>query len=281
MPVAAAPKPAAAPTPSPAAARVAPPPLPPSGVASPPAPRVVPPPLPPTNEADTPKVPKVGPLADDDPTVVARSPFAPQVGKPDGVAAATPARARAPAAAPVPAPAPPKADEESRIQTAVEAAVRPLRNSMLDMQRQLEEAQRIIREREQAAATQPAATQPAATQPAATQPAATQPAATQPAATQPAPTPLAPEASQAAQPLATVAPLPPVRARMPSLLAVPAADAPLLDLKAIEQDTSIATDDAFDGRRRKRRILVVFAVFLLAAFGALFALLAQSYAHRG
>jgi hypothetical protein len=57
--------------------------------------------------------------------------------------------------------------------------------------------------------------------------------------------------------------------------------APLLDLKAIERDIPIDFDNPFDGRRRRRRMGALLIVALLAIFGGLFALLAESYTpHR-
>jgi hypothetical protein len=159
--------------------------------------------------------------------------------------------APAPARAPTPVAAPSKAKtgdgvgEKARIQSAVEEAVRPLHQSMVDMQRELEEARRIIREREQATASAASPAPPAA-------------------------------ATALAEPVAAPAP----RARMVSLPQAPVAMAPVLDVKAIEQDSSIETDFALDGRRRRRRLAVVFAVMLFVVFGGLFALLAQSYAHQ-
>jgi hypothetical protein len=162
--------------------------------------KVRPPPLPPSE----PTLPSE--LADDDATVVARAPMMP-VGPP-------------------PLPDDGAEDVEGRIRAAVDAAVRPLRQSMVDMQRQLEEAQRILREREAAAAE------------------------------------LAIRAV-AAKPL-------PVLPRPP----------PDLDVAAIARDTSIAIDDAFDGRKRRRRMAFMLTLAILAIFGGLFAALAQSYLHH-
>jgi hypothetical protein len=74
------------------------------------------------------------------------------------------------------------------------------------------------------------------------------------------------------------------RAQAPhyALAAVPAVVSaaprpPVLDIAAIERTVHIDVDSAFDGGRRKRRILVLVTFFFLALFGALFALLAQSY----
>jgi hypothetical protein len=53
--------------------------------------------------------------------------------------------------------------------------------------------------------------------------------------------------------------------------------APLLDVNAIERDTNIEMDSALDGRKRKRNLAIVTVVIILAVFGGLFAMLAQSY----
>lgn len=117
----------------------------------------------------------------------------------------------------------------------------------------------------------------------------------------PAPVAVAP-ARLVGAPLATAAavlPAPPVvtaaqvaAAPYASAIAAPAAHAPavpatrslvvppppLLDVKAIEMDTSIDVDvRGFDGGRRKRRMMFLFFFALLVIFGGLFALLADSY----
>jgi hypothetical protein len=56
---------------------------------------------------------------------------------------------------------------------------------------------------------------------------------------------------------------------------------PLLDVAAILRDQSIVVDAAFDGRKRRRRAVLVFALFVLVVFGSLFAALGASYAHHG
>jgi hypothetical protein len=158
------------------------------------------------------------------PAPVAAEPPAPgaQASPPPPVAAAAP---RAPDAASGRAP-----EVEARIRSAVEAAVRPLQQSVLDLQNQLAEAQRIIRERELGGA-----------------------------------------------PLDPNAPAPvPARARMVSRVEFEP-PRPVLDLKAIERDKSIVIDDMFDGRKRRRKAVIVFSFFLLVIFGGLFALLWRSY----
>jgi hypothetical protein len=173
-----------------------------------------PPPLPPPN--------------DDEATVVARPPMMP-VG-------------------PAPAPlAEPSEEVEARIRSAVEAAVRPLQQSMLDMQRQLEEAQRIVRDRERAMAL----------------------AASAAPAHAPPPLPAQPQSTSVAHAVA-----------VPAAIALATRAAPAVDLAAIARDRSIEIDSAFDGSKRKRRAVILFALVILAIFGSLFGALAASYAHH-
>jgi hypothetical protein len=53
--------------------------------------------------------------------------------------------------------------------------------------------------------------------------------------------------------------------------------APLLDVAAIERDVPLDFNNPFNGARRRRRMAVFVVVALLAIFGGLFALLADSY----
>jgi len=53
--------------------------------------------------------------------------------------------------------------------------------------------------------------------------------------------------------------------------------APLLDVAAIERDVPLDFNNPFDGARRRRRMAVFVVIALLAIFGGLFALLADSY----
>ncbi len=89
---------------------------------------------------------------------------------------------------------------------------------------------------------------------------------------------------------AAVAPAPPIVAAMAAHAArAPAAyapvsaipvsygPAPVLDVRAIELDKSISVDSALDGSRRKRNLVIVITILILAVFGGLFAMLAQSY----
>jgi BMFP domain-containing protein YqiC len=103
-------------------------------------------------------------------------------------------------------------------------------------------------------------------------------AAAAPAATYAAPTPVAAQA-----PVVHVAPAPPLMARTQPLAPVSAipitySRPPMLDVKAIERDTSIDVDLALDGSKRKRNIAIIVTILILALFGGLFAMLAQSYA---
>jgi hypothetical protein len=91
---------------------------------------------------------------------------------------------------------------------------------------------------------------------------------------------------------APVAPAPPMVAAMAhqpvrvqaaaqmSAIPVSLGPAPVLDVRAIELDTSIQVDAALDGSRRKRNLVIVIVLLILAVFGGLFAMLAQSYAHH-
>lgn len=143
---------------------------------------------------------------------------------------------------------------ETRIRSAVEAAVRPLQQSMLDMQRQLEEAQRLVRDRERAAA----ATNQTSSAYAAPVSVASAPQA------QATPVAYAPQAAHA----------------VPAAIAVAARAAPAIDLAAIARDKSIEIDSAFDGSKRRRRAVILFVLIILAIFGSLFGALAASYAHH-
>jgi hypothetical protein len=60
--------------------------------------------------------------------------------------------------------------------------------------------------------------------------------------------------------------------------AVPAAPAYDLDaiLRSVPMDADIA---AFDGSRRRRRVILRFVIFVLVVFGGLFAALAESWTH--
>jgi hypothetical protein len=53
--------------------------------------------------------------------------------------------------------------------------------------------------------------------------------------------------------------------------------APLLDVAAIERDIPLDFNNPFDGARRRRRMAWFVVLALLAIFGGLFALLADSY----
>ena len=53
--------------------------------------------------------------------------------------------------------------------------------------------------------------------------------------------------------------------------------APLLDVAAIERDIPLDFNNPFNGARRRRRMALFVFVALLAIFGGLFALLADSY----
>jgi hypothetical protein len=67
----------------------------------------------------------------------------------------------------------------------------------------------------------------------------------------------------------------PARAAMAQYSTAP--PAPLLDVAAIERDIPLDFNNPFDGARRRRRMAWFVVVALLALFGGLFALLADSY----
>jgi hypothetical protein len=101
------------------------------------------------------------------------------------------------------------------------------------------------------------------------------------------PPPAAPTVVVAAAPAAVVAPhyasamaapavaVAPARSLAPQFSTVP--PAPLLDVKAIERDVQLDFKNPFDGARRRRRMAVFLVIALLAIFGGLFGLLADSY----
>jgi hypothetical protein len=105
-------------------------------------------------------------------------------------------------------------------------------------------------------------------------PAAQMPAVAPVAPAAPAAPPVHAHAPPAAYASAMAAPTPGPAAPRSLLVAQP----PLLDVKAIERDVSLDIDvSGFDGGKRKRRMMVLFFVAVLALFGGLFALLADSY----
>jgi hypothetical protein len=67
----------------------------------------------------------------------------------------------------------------------------------------------------------------------------------------------------------------PVRVTGPAQYSMP--PAPLLDVAAIERDIPLDFNNPFNGARRRRRMAVFVFVALLAIFGGLFALVADSY----
>jgi hypothetical protein len=52
---------------------------------------------------------------------------------------------------------------------------------------------------------------------------------------------------------------------------------PVLNLAAIERDVHVQMDGGLDGRRRRRRLVWTFVLFVLVVFGGLGAALASSY----
>jgi hypothetical protein len=96
-----------------------------------------------------------------------------------------------------------------------------------------------------------------------------------PAAVAPAP-PIAQLAQHAMQPVVRAPPI-----AMVSAIPMSVSQAPVLDVKAIERDVHIEIDSALDGRKRKRRLVIMVVVFILLVFGGMFGMLAQSYSHQG
>jgi hypothetical protein len=103
----------------------------------------------------------------------------------------------------------------------------------------------------------------------------------------PTPSPLAPPPPRTdvmssapalhAPPVVSYAPVPVSIGPIPVSRA-PAPLAPVLDVAQIEREVHIPVDSALDGSRRRRRLMVVVVLLFLVSFGALFAMLAQSYA---
>lgn len=76
-----------------------------------------------------------------------------------------------------------------------------------------------------------------------------------------------------------MAPAPPPT-HAPAAVASYAAPAPPRDPIVVERDIAVDVDvRAFDGGRRRRRMIALFVVGLLVVFGGLFVLLAESYTH--
>jgi hypothetical protein len=128
------------------------------------------------------------------------------------------------------------------------------------------------------AAQAPAPHAPVAAAPAAPVAHAPQAAPVQPAAQAPAVAPAAPAQAYVSAMSAPAAPVAGQTALAPRSIIV--APPPLLDVAAIERDQSIDVDvRGFDGKRRRRRMVVLFVLALLVLFGGLFAMLADSYSH--
>ena len=186
----------------------------------------------------------------------------PAAAAPPAAPAATPvvaspvAQAATPVAAPVAAhPAPPPAAPPAPALTAsdVRLIVRTLLDdALLPLQRALVEAQQRIADLERRPAAVAHAHAPAPT-------------------VIVAPTPAPP---LAAVPAYTSAMAAPVRSIAPVYSQPPA---PLLDVAAIERDIPLDFNNPFDGRRRRRRMAIFVVFALIAIFGGLFALLADSY----
>ena len=144
----------------------------------------------------------------------------------------------APVAPVPPAHVEPPEDIEARIRSAVQAAVRPLQQSVVDMQRQLEQAQELVREHERALA-------------------------------------LAEALGQARLINAVASPV--AASYLPPAIALASRPAPPIDLAAIARDTSIQIDPAFNGSWSKRRAVSFLVLTIVTGFGSLIAALVLSY----
>jgi hypothetical protein len=166
-----------------------------------------------------------------------------------GVSPAAPAVATTQHLAPAPAPGLTASDVRLIVRTLVEEALLPLQRALVEAQQRITE---LERRPPPAAPTVVVAATPA-------------PSATAAPA----------YASAIAAPAAAVT-VAPARSLAPQFSTVP--PAPLLDVKAIERDVQLDFKNPFDGARRRRRMAAFLVVALLAIFGGLFALLAESYA---
>ncbi len=196
------------------------------------------------------------------------TPVAAPVASPAPAPVVTPAAAPVAAAPPVAAPGVSASDVRVIVRTLLDEALAPLQRSLQEaltrigtLERALQEAQVRLGALERRPAAVPAAT------------------VVMTAAT-PAPGPVqaqaAPYASAIAAPATAAAVQQPTRSVLPMGVSVP--PAPLLDVEAIERDIPIDLDMLpFDGRRRRRRNIILFTFLLLAAFGTLAWLLASSY----
>jgi hypothetical protein len=226
----------------PAAVRHGPPPLPSDPTPPPPvasSPVVAPPPAAPSAPAVVaPPVAVAAPIAVAPPAAVAPPiAVAPPVAVPSSAAQVAPVGGSALTAA----------DVRLIVRTLMEEALLPLQRAIVESQQRIAEIER-----------RPASAVPTVVVASAAQP--QQPQQTQPLHQ-------APYASAIAAPVRSVV----------ASYADIAPPAPLLDVRAIERDVPLDFDNPFDGRR-KRKVVVLMVVALLAVFGGLFALLAQSYA---
>jgi hypothetical protein len=155
--------------------------------------------------------------------------------------AASPARAAAAPALSAPWATLTAADVRLIVSTVVEEAILPLQRALFESQQRIAELER--------------------------RPVPTTPTVLPEATRGPAAAAQVPYGSAVASPVRTVVAASPAAAPY----------APLLDVKAIERDVPNDFDNPFDGRRRRRRLGAFLVVALLAVFGGLFALLAQSY----
>ncbi len=175
------------------------------------------------------------------PPAAAVTPVAPAVAAPVAHAVASPPP---PLVAPPPAPAAPSgltaSDVRLIVRTIVEDALLPLQRAIVESQQRIAELER-----------RPASASPTVV-----------------LSATPSPGTAAPSAYTSAMAA-------PVRVTGPAQYSMP--PAPLLDVAAIERDIPLDFNNPFNGARRRRRMAIFVFVALLAIFGGLFALLADSY----
>jgi hypothetical protein len=161
--------------------------------------------------------------------------------------------------APVPVAEPrfePREDPRVAARVAVEEAIAPMLHQVRELQRRIEELER--RPAQSAVVHAPAAPAYGAAAMLPTTP---------------------PVVSMAASPSAAAshASHAPIVSSIPIAIGSIAPRPAVLDVRAIERDTSISVDGAIDGSKRKRKVFFTFAFVLIAVFGGLFAALARSY----
>ena len=187
---------------------------------------------------------------DDEKTGVAEQPHVAQPATPQPPLATTP---RAPASAPALASLTAE-DLRTIVREMIDHAVLPLQHRIAELERRLR------------APSMPAIVHQAA--------------AVTPVAAAYALTPVMPHAAVPAAPItyasAMAAPAPAAPALRPALIV---STVPQVDIAALARDMPMDFDVPFDGRKRKRRMVMLFVLFLLAVGGGLAFMLVDSYSH--